>query len=97
MDIVQDQERSGIKNHRRINIGAINKKTIDKKLNTLDDNEKEQFCYLRDRIISAKKNGYFIVLTRNNRFPFKIDCWMIRKTSMPFLDFKFRKKIYHVF
>lgn len=97
MAIVQDQERPGIKNPRRISIGAINKKTLDKKLNVLSDNEKEQFCYLRDQILWAKKNGYFIVLTRNNRFPFKIDCWMIRKTSMPFLDFKFKKKIYHVF
>jgi len=97
MHLIQGKAKSRIKNPRRVSIGAISKRILIKELNSLDENEKKQFYYLRDQIIWAKKNGYYIVMTRNDRIPYKIDCWMIRKTSMPFIDMKFRKKIYQVF
>ncbi len=97
MHLIQGKAKSRIKNPRRVCIGAISKNTLHKKIGKLNENEKDQFCHLRDQIIWAGKNGYYIVMTTDDRIPYKVECWMIKKTSMPFLPAKFRKKIYQVF
>ena len=94
---IDDQNRLNVRNPRRICICAVSKRTLNKTLNLLDDKERGQFYYLRDQIIWGFKNGYHIVMTSDRFNSNKIDCWMIRGSSMQFLDPDFRRRIIQIF
>ena len=94
---IDDRNTLDVKNARRICLCAISKRTLNKTLDLLDDKEREQFYYLRDQIMWGLKNGYQIVMTSDRFNSNKIDCWMIKNSSMPFLEHNFRKRIIQIF
>jgi len=93
---IDDQNRLSVRNPRRICIGAISQSTLKKTLDLLEDKEREQFYYLRDQIIWGFKNGYHIVMTSDRFISNKIDCWMIKNSSLQFLDPDFRRRIIQI-
>ena len=83
-------------NPSRISIGTINRVTLNKPLESLSKNEKEQLDYLKRQLRWSKKNGYNIVMTNNSYKANSIDCWLLRNSSMPYLTPGFKKKILHI-
>ena len=94
---IDDQNRLSVRNPRRICIGAISQSTLKKTLDLLEDKEREQFYYLRDQIMWGFKNGYHTVMTSDKFNANKIDCWMIKNSSLQFLDPDFRRRIIQIF
>lgn len=80
----------------RTSLGMINSNTLNKPVTALSFAEKKQLDYLKEKLRWSKKNGYYIVMAKNQHDRNGIDCWMMKDTAMPYLSPKFKQNILHV-
>jgi hypothetical protein len=90
----ENLDNYGTSYSRSIYIGQIEKDTLHKPLDYLDDKERKDYDLLKDQMVWGKDNGYNLVLTNDSK---QIDCWMIRDRSMHELNPLFKRTILQVF
>ena len=81
------------KNFRHIYIGELKRTTLNKPVEDLDANERDDYASLQHQMLWGKEHGFNLVLTKDTG---KVDCWMIRDADMDKLNPIFKQTILEV-